>query len=206
MQRLRDLSRLVEAVFNELSESFGEYQKRRGLDCVSGCGACCNNPAIEATPLEMLPLALRLYDEGRAEQVFAELEIYSGFACYHFQRASLDGSQGQCGVYQERPAICRMFGAAGYGGKDGKIQISTCKPIKATHPQQYADSLIAMESDPPPMLRHGKERVKQLDYDLGKQDMPINQALKYVLEKVMMQAYFFGADDPHGWDDGSRVA
>lgn len=196
MHRLRELSRHVEAVYDELAQSFGDYQRRRGLHCIDGCGACCNNPEIEATPLEMLPLALTLFDEGRAEQVLSELEMYSGFACYHFQRLSLDGTQGYCRVYGQRPSICRMFGAAGYSGKDGKTQLSTCKTIKVSRPSQYADTLIAMQSDPPPMMRHGKERVRQLDYELGRHDMPINQALKVMLEKVLLQAYFSGGDEP----------
>ncbi len=78
MQRLRELARLVEAVFDDLEKSFGSYQSQLGLHCKPGCGACCNNPNIEATVLEM-PLALQLYDQGKAEQVLEELAgFYSG--------------------------------------------------------------------------------------------------------------------------------
>jgi hypothetical protein len=31
------------------------------------CGKCCNNPEVEASVIEMLPLALRMYDEGKLE-------------------------------------------------------------------------------------------------------------------------------------------
>ncbi|GAB3024956.1 YkgJ family cysteine cluster protein [Bowmanella dokdonensis] len=192
MQRLRELSRLVEAVYDELDHTFGAYQRKTGLACRSGCGSCCNNPEIDATPLEMLPLALNLYDQGRAEQVLEELEQYSGFACFHYVRHSLDGIQGQCGVYQQRPALCRMFGAAGVSSKTGGTRLSVCRTIKQDHNEKYQQTLISMLSEPPPRMATGKERVRQLDFELGKQDLPINQALKYALERVLFIAYYSG--------------
>ncbi|GGO66394.1 YkgJ family cysteine cluster protein [Bowmanella pacifica] len=190
MQRLRDLSRLVEAVYGELDHTFGTYQQNSGLTCRPGCGACCNNPEIDATALEMLPLALEIYDQGRAEQVLQELEAYSGFACFHYVRHSLDGVQGQCGVYQQRPAICRMFGAAGVKDKQAGMRLSVCRTIKADRTAEYQQTLITMLSAPAPGIAAGKDRVRSLDYELGKQDLPINQALKMALERVLFMAYY----------------
>ena len=192
MQRLRELSRLVEAVYDELDHTYGAYVRKTGLSCRTGCGACCNNPEIEATALEMLPLALMIYDQGRAEQVLEELEQYSGFACYHFVRHSLDGEKGQCGVYQQRPAICRMFGAAGVSSKTGETRLSVCKTIKQDRSEQYQATLITMLTEPPPRMSVGKEKVRSLDFELGKKDLPINQALKYALERVLFISYYSG--------------
>lgn len=74
MQRLRDLSRRVEAVYGEMADTFSGYQQASGLSCRSGCGECCTQPTIEATVLEMLPLALHLFDQGKAEQTLTQLE------------------------------------------------------------------------------------------------------------------------------------
>jgi Fe-S-cluster containining protein len=190
MQRLRELARLVEAVFDELEQTFSQYQQDTGLTCLSGCGACCNKPTVEATPLEMLPLALNLYDQGRAEQVLGELQLYSGFSCFNFTRHSLDGMAGQCSVYKLRPAICRMFGAAGVSGKDGKGRLSVCKLIKQERPQAYENALIAVQSSPAPRMTDGKIRLQQIDYSLGNLDLPINRALIVALEKVLFESSF----------------
>jgi Fe-S-cluster containining protein len=192
MQRLRELSRLVEAVFGELEQTFSDYQCKTGLTCKAGCGACCNNPQVESTVLEMLPLALSLYDQGRAEKVLTELELYSGFSCYHYARTSLDGLNGSCSVYSQRPAICRMFGASAVNGKHGKDRFSVCKVIKEEKPQAWQAALIGVQEYPAPRMTDGKERVRQIDYALGRKDMPINQALKAALEKVLFQASFGG--------------
>jgi len=193
MQRLRELSRRVEAVYGEIATTFSAYQQQRGLNCRSGCGECCLQPTIEATVLEMLPLALHLFDQGKAEQTLTQLEeLTEPQGCFFYQKLSFDGKQGQCSVYQQRPSICRLFGASGYRDKQGKTSLSVCKVIKSDHPMPYQDTLIALESDPPPMMIMAKEQVNELDYELGKQHLPINVALQQALEKVLFKAWYSG--------------
>ena len=188
MQRLRELARLVEAVYDDIDQTFGSYQKRSGLHCRQGCGACCNNPDIEASELEMLPLAIWLYDQGQAEAVLATLDTYSGFHCIHYVRTSLDGQDGYCGIYAHRPGLCRTFGAAAVSGKQG-LRLSVCRVIKQSLPDKYAAALIAREN-PPPQMAHAKSHITQLDYQLGKQDLPINQALRNALQRVLNSAFY----------------
>lgn len=196
MQRLRELSRRVEAVYGEIAETFATYQQQRGLLCRTGCGECCLQPTIEATVLEMLPLALHLFDQGKAEQTLTQLEeLPEPAGCFFYQKLSFDGKQGQCSVYQQRPAICRLFGAAGYRDKQGKTSMSVCKVIKSDHTEPYRQTLIALESDPPPMMMLAKEQVNQLDYELGQRHLPINVALQHALQKVLFKAWYAGAND-----------
>ncbi len=208
MNRLRELSSQVMDVYQSLSQEFSAYQSSQSLNCVEKCGACCNKPDIEVSPLEMLPYALHLFDTGQAEQVFDELQSYNGFACKQYQRLSLDGTEGYCGIYEYRPGICRMFGAAGYKTKSGEATLSVCKPIKQAVPEKYAAALIAIQpawgqshdSDPmstmsissskPPMIAEGRQRLAQLDYELGDKLMPINDALRYILEKILTLRFY----------------
>jgi len=205
MNRLRELSSQVMDVYQSLSQEFSAFQSSQSLSCVEKCGACCNKPDIEVSPLEMLPFALHLFEIGQAEQVFDELQTYSGFACKQYQRLSLDGTEGYCGIYEYRPGICRMFGAAGYKTKSGEATLSVCKPIKQAVPEKYAAALIAIQpawgqsnnSDPmsisnskPPMIAEGRQKLAQLDYELGDKLMPINDALRYILEKILTLSFY----------------
>ncbi|MDP4530452.1 YkgJ family cysteine cluster protein [Alkalimonas delamerensis] len=195
MQRLRELSRRVEAVYGEIADTYASYQQARGLQCRSGCGACCLHPAIEATVLDMLPLAMHLFDQGTAESTLAQLEAESpGPQCPMYQPLSFDGKQGQCRIYPWRPTLCRTFGAAGYRDKHGKTALSTCKTIKEDRSAAYADTLIAMESDPPPMLSHARQLVDQLDYELSRSSLPIAEAMQAALRKVLFQACYSDVD------------
>jgi len=194
MARLEQLSRQVQTVMDAIGEDYAKYQRDRGLFCRSGCGECCQHPGIEATVLEMLPLAFRLIAEQRADQVLTDLADREDARCYFYQSHSEDRKQGQCSVYQQRPGICRFFGAAGTTGKTGEYQLSTCRNIKTDHPTAYADTLIALESDPPPLIRHGQEQIRQLDPELASKPMPLNQALATALEKALFEQYYQSAE------------
>lgn len=214
MNRLRELSSQVMDVYHSLSQEFSAYQFSQSLNCVEKCGACCNKPDIEVSPLEMLPFALHLFDTGQAEQVFDELQSYSGFACKQYQRLSLDGIEGYCGIYEYRPGLCRMFGAAGYKTKSGEATLSVCKTIKQAVPDKYAAALITIQPQradafkqpltediaanraiqstaiKPPMLAEGRQRIAQIDYELGDKLMPINDALCFMLEKILTLSFY----------------
>ncbi|RVU41955.1 YkgJ family cysteine cluster protein [Rheinheimera riviphila] len=194
MARLEQLSQQVLAVMAEIGQDYSKYQHHRGLFCRSGCGECCQHPGIEATVLEMLPLAFRLIEEQRADQVLSDLAERDDARCYFYQSHSEDRKQGQCSVYQQRPGICRFFGAAGTTGRAGEYQLSTCRNIKTDHPAAYAETLIALESDPPPLIRHGQEQIRQLDPELASNPMPLNQALATALEKALFEQYYQSAE------------
>ncbi|WP_137168115.1 YkgJ family cysteine cluster protein [Salinimonas lutimaris] len=195
MQRLRELSSQVVVVLNELSDIFSTYQQRQQLHCLDSCGACCNKPDIEVTALEMLPLALHMFDQGTAEAELDSLEEASGFACKYYQRQSLDGQKGRCTVYHQRPGLCRMFGVAGYKSKSDMPTLSVCGLIKQAVPEKYAASLISLGNHKPPMIAEGQARLAQLDYTLGTTMLPINEALKLALNKVLTEAYYSGSFD-----------
>lgn len=191
MQRLRELSRRVEAVYGEIADTFSKYQQNQGLQCRSGCGECCLAPTIEATVLEMLPLALHLFDHGKAEHTLSQLEqLTEPQGCFFYQKLSFDGKQGQCSVYQQRPSICRMFGASGSRDKTGQTSLSTCKIIKSDKAAQYQQSLIMLQSSPPPLMMISKEQVNELDYQLGQTHYGINTALQLALEHVLFKASY----------------
>lgn len=194
MARLEQLSQQVLTVMTEIGQDYAKYQQDRGLFCRSGCGECCQHPGIEATVLEMLPLAFRLITEQRADQVLSDLAERDDARCYFYQSHSEDRKQGQCSVYQQRPGICRFFGAAGTTGKAGEYQLSTCRNIKTDHPTAYTDTIIALESDPPPLIRHGQEQIRQLDPELASKSMPLNQALATALEKALFEQYYQSAE------------
>jgi hypothetical protein len=45
------------------------------------------------------------------------------------------------------------------------------------------------------MMIKAKELVNELDYELGKQHLPINTALQQALEKVLFKAWYSGLND-----------
>lgn len=190
MQRLRELSNQVQVVFGAISRQFSKFQNERQLPCPAECGACCNKPDIEVTVLEMLPLALHLFDKGNAEELLVSLHAESGFACKFFQRTALDGSRGRCSVYDFRPGVCRMFGVGGYTTKTGMATLSICSRLKEMMPTQYAEALIFATQQRPPMMAEWQSRLTQLDFRMGTERLPINLAVAKALEHVLTAGYY----------------
>ncbi|MFI1745758.1 hypothetical protein [Thalassobellus sediminis] len=59
--------KLVEELFNKLDLEISEFQNNSQLHCLTGCGNCCTNPTMEASPLEFLPWAFYLFLNEQAE-------------------------------------------------------------------------------------------------------------------------------------------
>lgn len=192
MQQLRDTASQLMILNDEIAQTYSRYQNDRKLFCRSGCGQCCLHPGIEASVLEMLPLALHLYDQGIAESTLEALQQHTQDGCFFYKASSEDRKSGQCGVYPFRPAVCRMFGAAGYRGREGEVLLSVCKVIRADAPEAVIATEQSLSSETPPMMRNHKAQIAQLDYELSKENMPIKQATAAALEKVLTKAYYAG--------------
>ncbi|RVT48209.1 YkgJ family cysteine cluster protein [Rheinheimera sediminis] len=190
MQQLRETASTLMILNDEIAQTYSSYQNDRKLFCRSGCGECCLHPGIEASVLEMLPLALYLYEQGTAESTLEALQHHELDGCYFYQASSEDRKSGQCGVYPYRPAVCRMFGAAGYRGREGEVLLSICKVIRTDEPAAVIAAEQSLTSVMPPMMMNHKAQIAQLDYELSKQNMPIKEATAAALEKVLTKAWY----------------
>ena len=187
---IREFCENLQNIYDEMWRTFSEYQKASGLNCLEGCGKCCNNPEVEASVMEMLPLALRMHDEGKLEYWIDRLESSEQAHCLMYQPHSPDGSLGQCGVYKERPSLCRMFGVSGYYNKHREVTLSVCKLIKDKYPELLAQREKEVSEEKTPMLITWSYRLAQLDPALIQDRLPINQAFKKALEKIALYAQY----------------
>lgn len=187
---IREYSVNLLKIYDELGTTFSDYQKGAGLHCLPGCGRCCNNPDIEASMWEMIPLAFKFYQEGKLEEWIEKLEKTPQDTCLLFVPESQDRTKGKCGAYTERPLVCRLFGVAGHYNKHHNVTLSICKYIK----QEYPDLAKIVEGEATeentPMLSQGSFKLTQLDPQLIQNRMPVNQALKLALEKVALYAQY----------------
>jgi Fe-S-cluster containining protein len=187
---IREFAKELQIIYDEMGKSFSEYQKTSGLLCLEGCGKCCNNPQVEASMLEMIPLALKILDDNKLEAWLEKLENSTQNHCLMYQPLSLDGSLGKCSVYGERPALCRMFGVAGYFNKYGKVSLSLCKLIREQNGELAKNHEQTVSEEKTPMLITWSYRLAQLDPALIQKRMPINEALQQALEKVALYAMY----------------
>lgn len=187
---IRDFELKLQTLYKEMGETFSSYQSSTGLACLSGCGRCCTNPDVEASTLEMIPFALHIFDSGKMDEWLIKTESKAHVACLIYEGNS--EGQGQCTSYQHRPSICRMFGVAGYYGKDHQATLSVCKFIKEKYPTETQKVKDLANLDNTPMLSYWNSKMSDLDPQLTQERMPINQAIHSALEKVSLYAQYQG--------------
>lgn len=186
MQKYRELAKLVEAVYQESGDAFKSFQNQSGLTCISGCGACCLNPDVTATQLELLPYALYLIDHNLADMMLNKLENTDRSFCISYLMESEDGKKGKCGIYQYRPSLCRSFGASARINKKIEKEWMICKYIKEISKENISQTNI----EDAPIMGTFAAQIRTLDYELSKELLPINDALKKILEKLLFYHHF----------------
>jgi Fe-S-cluster containining protein len=184
----------LEEFYEKCGQTFHHAQVSQGLNCLEGCGACCLNPEVEANWPEMLPLAIHLSKLGQAENLLDKLQKLSAgknqkHSCILYQRQSEDGEKGQCSQYKHRPLLCRVFGASVYTNKRGDAELSLCGKIKdkMNESEQNQNRLKELDLSALPKMKEWSYQMMQIHPQLMEEKLPINEALKLALEKVLFE-------------------
>lgn len=186
--RLERLSRAALSVLHEIDVINRDLQTRTGLSCPSGCGACCENPHIETTVLEMLPAAFDLVRRGEAETFLEKESIVTGAGrCVFYEPDAGQPGRGRCGRYDVRPGICRLFGFATARTRRGR-ELAACRVHKATSAEAVARvALEIVEGRPVADFPAAAVKLAEIDPTLGTTTRPINEALREALLRVLME-------------------
>ena len=184
---LLELEYKVLEVYRDLDAAVAEFAARTGLACPSGCGRCCISEKVEATVLECIPLAFELFRTGQAEFILKRLEENSGERqCVLYRPDFTAAGLWGCSQYGHRPVVCRLFGFAGYRGRDGLPRLAMCRVMKDRSGEIGAPCLTAEDLSAMPLFSDAGLAVTALHPSLGTVRLPINKALYEALQKVGM--------------------
>lgn len=182
---IRELSDNLLKTYEEISHTFSTYQNNSGLSCPAGCGKCCLNPEIDATAVELIPFALKIYDQGLMDEWITRMDENTQNYCVLF--TGDESGRGNCGQYDVRPGICRMFGVAGFRAKDGGKQLSVCRALKESFPEVARELRPSQDT---PMMGEWYTRLTNLSGPNLQERLPINQAIKEALQLVSLDASY----------------
>lgn len=179
--------RAVERLFDRLDTEIMEFQAQSGIHCVAGCGKCCTKPDIEAATLEFLPLAYHWFLEGKAEEMLEKLNSENTAICTVYSPLSLENQiSGSCSMYKYRGLICRLFGYGASRDKYGQLRLVTCKIIKEQQVESYEKAVELMrQNEYVPIFSDYYKNLLQIDFKIGGEIRPINQAIIAALEEVL---------------------
>jgi Fe-S-cluster containining protein len=170
----------INQIFKQIDQEIEVFQQASGLQCPSGCGKCCENPQVETTSLEVLPLAVELVQRNEAEYWLAQAAAsnYAG-VCIFYQPDPAIAGNGRCGVYTWRPAICRLFGFAANKNKFNQSELAACKIHKQTMPEVLATLPVELA----PNFSDFSMQLRNLQPDQSDL-VPINQAVAIAINKM----------------------
>ncbi|MEB2783300.1 YkgJ family cysteine cluster protein [Algoriphagus persicinus] len=178
-------------IFGELESETRQFVSESGLGCMPGCGFCCANPKVPASPLEFLPLAFDLYAKGLAESTLALLENKEeGDSCVMYKSLSEDGKMGFCANHSKRGMICRLFATSARKTKYGKKDLIICKVLKEEKPAQFLEVSRRINLDLEiPLATAFYSRLAEIDESLCQQ-FNINEAITFALELVLRYKFY----------------
>jgi uncharacterized protein len=178
---MRELIEAVQAALAGIDRPVEAFEGATGLRCLAGCGACCETPEVETTALELLPLAFELVRAGTAEAWLQRARAAAGQRCVNYLSDPGTPGKGRCEAYGGRPAICRLFGSTARI-RDGRTELVTCRVKRRETPDRVAAAEAAI--DVAPLLADLARTVTSLDPVLGRERLPINEALARAIERV----------------------
>ncbi len=161
-------------------------QKATGLHCPPGCGRCCQSRQVEATVLEMLPLAQELWARGEAALWYERAQL-DPTRCVFYTPDQLCFGTGRCQAYPWRPLLCRLFGYAAVRDKHGHAMLGVCRFLKDLAPE-LAQRAHDQVKDGLEVVTFAAASAALLAYEpsLTTPAYPINEALWRALERVSL--------------------
>ncbi len=137
--------------------------------------------------LEMLPLASDLVERGEAAAVRQRI-AESGKPCVMYEGHPTDPLKGRCTVYELRPTMCRLYGFAARTSTErpGGKQYVPCVRHEELQPEAVAEAQRKLEAEglDIPMIATEHARVMMVNRNLGRETLPINEALRRALDLV----------------------
>jgi uncharacterized protein len=186
------ISREVLRLFLCADQDIARFANSTGMQCVPGCGHCCESVEVEATVLELIPWAMSVYQMEDIDNWIrkASDRQFSG-QCIFYQPDENKPGQGRCAFYQYRPLECRLFGFAAVRNKQGKKNLVTCAFIKKVMGKKFQTIAAHINEDlPVVMMPDYVARLSQIDYGLGVKLFPINHAIIEALQRLALLAQY----------------
>lgn len=189
MDHASDLVQRVVTHFEELDRATARYGGAVGISCPPGCGRCCQNPQIEATVLDMIPVARELLRDADGNAID---EIYQRAlaeeSCIFFKQDAHDRSKGRCGIYPLRPSLCRLFGFAPRSGKHGAMEHVGCGVHKEMDPGINARAEAYLRTKPQVAdYQTSAQRLASIQPNLAESRGPLNKKLAEALDYLGLQ-------------------
>lgn len=177
---------IISEIFREVDRAADRFRALTRIRCPDCCGECCTRSKVEATTVEMMPLALDLWEKGEAD---FWLERISGAldnpSCVFYRPDPENPLKGRCIIYEMRPLICRLFGFSMTRNKHGRAEYGGCRVVKQNDPEMYRNAIELLSTvQSSSVCTDFGIRITGLDPGASGARMPINRAASTAIARL----------------------
>ncbi len=185
----------VTALYAAVDSRILRVQCLGDIRCPPGCGACCQSANVEASVLELLPVALEFFRSGQLDRWLEAAHSAQGRTCLFHTPDKLQYGHGRCAIYPHRPLMCRLFGYTAIRDKNDRPTLVTCRLINKLIPDKVATArrLVAQGAEIPFMTDVASE-LRGIDPHLGSALMPLNEAFSRAVDRIGLAFQLLGLE------------
>lgn len=195
------LSRLsaLESIYDKIAEAqerFRQSARAKGhrIACSDGCGHCCEGFMPDLLRVEADAIAAHLLISE--PDLLRRLEA-PGSSCPFIDP---DKPGENCGIYQARPLVCRLFGFSATLGKNGEPEFSLCKhmtPPPGLEGRKFLGParLERLFGSLPPVMAHYSMEVSSIDPESAGERESLAVAVPRSLSKIGLGLTLAGSSE-----------
>ncbi len=185
MSHLDHYANQTETFLAGIDQAIHNLQTQVPIHCKEGCGKCCENPNVESTVLEVIPLARHLVTTGQADAIYEAVTTATRPQCVLYAADPSVPGNGRCTQYHHRPMICRLFGFSVSKDKAGNGRLASC-PLVLEASGVSPDSVVFDSTEGLPVYSESWMALTGIHPEWATQRYPINQAIRLAIEKVAL--------------------
>ncbi len=173
--------RTIKQLYQEIETKNQIFKKVTGLNCIPGCGDCCNRFEPYITVLEGLILANYFEEQPQTYQRFlARPNNHDSDILCPFYNSNQDY---HCGIYEVRPMICRLYSFSGKIESQG-ICFQPCPKIQEHFPKEVTFAQLLLKDNLEiPIYSEVYTKLCEIDFILATDFHPLTRSIEIALEQ-----------------------
>lgn len=189
-------------IYQQLDREVRRFKNSTELDCLFGCGQCCESSKVESTIIEAMPLAVELHRLKQIGQWDSNFLLSQQDNCI-FYRPSNNAGSGRCTVYVFRPLACRLFGFSAAQDKYGYNLFNTCSNIKKISSQLFQKAQLFINHGLSiPKMKDYSMRIFNLDPYLSRERFPVMEAISKAFDRIAFLCEYKKGNSKYSFNSG----
>lgn len=204
-----EIIQAMDKIYENIEVQQSVWKQAAGFSCLDGCGDCCGHFEPDLLEGEALYLAAWMLEN---KPIVAKKILTGTYesannpdGCILFEPLS----EYHCTVYEGRCLICRLFGYSGEWDKNGKSRWKPCRFYPAAkllpfeHRMYSGEEMTQRFGCEPPVMSTFMENALALTPDSNGQTLPLREALRSALQRLMFIVHVKGynGDDDNNDND-----